>query len=171
MKLEWHIESRSLSELRGYDKNPRKLTKGQLDQLQKSIERFGLIDKPFINTDNVIIGGHQRVALLKRLGHETAEVYVPNRALTSKEVEELNIRHNQNSGSWDYDILANQFDTMELIQWGFSASQLLDFDEPQGKRLKPKATFEFDTHDALEDAQDLLLELAATWGAKLKIKR
>ena len=37
---------------------------------------------------------------------------------------ELNVRLNQNSGEWDWDKLANEFDMTELIDWGFDAKSV-----------------------------------------------
>jgi len=123
--INWHIEKRKISELKDYSKNPRKLTAEQASHLKSSLEKFGVIDKPFINQDNVLIGGHQRVKILKKLGHKEIEVYVPDRSLDGKEVEELNIRHNKNTGEWDWDILANEFEMDDLISWGFDAEDLI----------------------------------------------
>jgi hypothetical protein len=56
----WHIEKRKISELKDYGKNPRILKEDQEIHLRISLEKFGIIDKPIINLDNTIIGGHQR---------------------------------------------------------------------------------------------------------------
>ena len=125
MKIEWKLETRKIKDLKEYDKNPRTLTKDQEDQLKKSVERFGLIDKPIINTDNVIIGGHQRLRILKKLKISEIECYVPTEPLEEKQVEELNIRLNRNHGSFDFDVLANVFDPVELVEWGFNADDLI----------------------------------------------
>lgn len=134
-EIEWHLEKRKISELKPYFKNPRILTKDQEAHLRKSLEKFGLIDRPFINLDNTIIGGHQRLSILGQNKTTEIEVWVPSRALDDKEVEELNIRHNRNLGEWNWDILANEFEISELIDWGFT-EQELEFDsismiEPQ----------------------------------------
>jgi len=46
-------------------------------------------------------------------------------ALPLAEERELNIRLNRNSGEWDWDLLANNFDKDELISWGFDEEELL----------------------------------------------
>lgn len=38
--------------------------------------------------------------------------------------KELNIRLNKNSGEWDWDMLANLFDMVDLVDWGFTADEL-----------------------------------------------
>lgn len=120
----WHIKSRNIADLKPYFKNPRYLTKDQEAQLVYCIDTFGLIDRPAINLDGTIIGGHQRIQALKKLGFKEIEVMVPNRKLTDEEVEECNIRLNKNTGDWDYDILANEFDAGSLLDWGFESEEL-----------------------------------------------
>lgn len=125
MKVSWHIEKRKITELKDHPKNPRILTKEQEEQISKSLEKFGLVDKPAINLDGTIIGGHQRVRILKKLKEKEIECLIPSRMLDEKEVEELNIRLNKNTGDWDWDILANEWEITELLLWGFNAEELL----------------------------------------------
>lgn len=170
MKIEWKLEKRKVEDLKDYFKNPRKISKAQIQQLSDSIAKFGLIDKPFINCDNTIIGGHQRVRLLKEQGYHEIEVYVPDRVLLPKEIEELNFRHNQNHGDWDFDILGNEYDISELIDWGADQAMLGIADEKQEKPKKPKVTFEFTDREHLEESICDLEKICSTLNAKMKIK-
>lgn len=122
--IEWHVEKRKISQLKDYDKNPRRITKEQAEHLKTSLERFGLAERPIINLDNTIIGGHQRRSILKKMGLKEVECNVPDRMLDEKEVEELNIRLNKNSGEFDYDLLANNFEVPDLITYGFDIKEL-----------------------------------------------
>lgn len=136
--ITWSLQTRKLAGLKFYEKNPRSLSIDQANHLQQSIDKFGLIDKPIINLDNVIIGGHQRVRTLKKMGIKECECHVPNRLLEPKEVEELNIRHNR-TGSWDWDILGNEFEVPDLIDWGFSIEELqLSLDEKNDEKQEEK---------------------------------
>lgn len=120
----WMIEKRTIKSLKKHPKNPRKLTQGQFLQLKASLEKFGLIDKPVITKDGTIIGGHQRIEVLKKMGAKEIECYVPNRDMSDKEIDELCIRLNKNLGEFDYDCLANEWDVKNLIEWGFEPDQL-----------------------------------------------
>lgn len=134
--LVWHNERRRIGDLEEWGKNPRNLTDGQADQIKQSIARFGFVDPVVINTDNRIVGGHmrKRVMLARGLVHQDTEidVRVPSRLLTEDEFEELAIRLNKNTGSWDYDKLANQFDQVKLLDWGFTLREfhMEDHDPP-----------------------------------------
>ena len=126
-KITWQLKTYKLADLTDYFKNPRHITETEFKQLKKSLDTFGLIDKPIINADaaNTIIGGHQRKHVLEANGETECECWVPDRELTEREVEELNIRLNKNTGSWDFDTLANEFELPDLIEWGFTEYELL----------------------------------------------
>ena len=122
--INWHLEKRKIKDLKPHAKNPRRLSKHDAEHLQKSLEKFGIIDKPCITTDGKIIGGHQRLSILKKLGHKEIECYVPDRELEQTDIDELNIRLNRATGEFDFDILANQWNVEDLIDWGFTEEEL-----------------------------------------------
>ena len=120
------MRSFRLDELTDYYKNPRSLSDKEFKQLKTSLDKFGMIDKPIVNADsaNTIIGGHQRKHVLEATGVTEIECWIPDRELTAKEVEELNIRLNKNTGAWDFDVLANEFELDDLLEWGFDKGEL-----------------------------------------------
>jgi hypothetical protein len=120
----WTLHTFQLSDLTDYFKNPRSLSKDQFSQLKTSLDKFGMIDKPIVNLDMVVIGGHQRLHVLRAEGVKECECWIPSRLLTEREVEELNVRLNANVGRWDFDILANNFDVPDLLDWGFTEKEL-----------------------------------------------
>jgi DNA modification methylase len=118
--LVWHNERRKVDALLPYKENPRKMTQEQAERLRTSLERFNLVEVPAINTDNTIVAGHMRLRTMQLLGRgdEEIDVRVPNRALTEAELREYNLRSNQNTGEWDWDLLVN-FDKDLLVEVGF----------------------------------------------------
>lgn len=127
MTIKWTTQRRRLGQLKAYEHNPRTLSKKEHDDLRRSIDKFDLAELPAVNLDNTIVAGHQRITILKeKYGpqHEI-EVRVPNRKLTEKEFDEYLVRSNKNTGSWDFDILANSFEVDELIDWGFRPDELV----------------------------------------------
>lgn len=136
--IEWTLESRKLKDLKEHPKNPRILTSEQGFQLQKSLERFGIVEKLIINTDNCVIGGHQRLKILKKMGVKEVECWVPNRTLDDGEVDELCIRLNRNHGLFDYEKLANEWDLPDLLDWGFTIDELDLGSEKEEKEKKDK---------------------------------
>jgi DNA modification methylase len=122
--IKWKLESRKFKELKKYTKNPRRLTKEQYKNLKISIDKFGLIDRPIVNLDGTIIGGHQRIEVMEKDGNPLIDCWVPSQQLNDKQVEELNIRLNKNTGEFDWDILANEYEVTDLLEWGFNAEEM-----------------------------------------------
>jgi ParB-like chromosome segregation protein Spo0J len=173
--MEWTLEKRKISELTEYAKNPRSLSKEQGDHLKVSISKFGQCEPIVINTDNVIIGGHQRVRILRTIGKKEVDVYVPSRTLSEKEVEELNIRLNKNVGEWDFDMLANAWEPTDLVEWGFTETDLFDdVVEAPSKKSDPKYIIQIETKslDKFEELENaVLLLISEAEGVEYKIKR
>lgn len=120
----WRVEKRRVSDLKQWGRNPRRITEDQAKHLAKSIIKFGYVEPIAINTDGTIVGGNMRQRVLLQAGivtdEDSVEVRVPSRELTPEEFEELAIRLNKNTGTWDYDILSSEFDQTNLREWGFS---------------------------------------------------
>ena len=131
-KITWQLKTYKLADLTDYYKNPRSLSDKEFKQLKTSLDKFGMIDKPIVNADsaNTIIGGHQRKHVMEASGVKECECWIPDRELSEKEVEELNIRLNKNTGSWDFDTLANEFELPDLVEWGFEPFELGINNEP-----------------------------------------
>lgn len=142
MTLTWNTEVRNIDDLKDFPNNPRTLSKKQEQLLNNSIKKFGYVEIIAIDVDNTILAGHMRVKLLKKNKVKQIEVRVPNRPLTQKERSDYVIASNKVSGDWDFDLLANNFELPDLVEWGFDASELfegLDQDEiePEKKGAIP----------------------------------
>jgi len=127
------VEYVAINELKPAEYNPRKLTEAEERDLTNSIKEFGLVDPLIVNNakgrENVIIGGHQRYYIAKKLGiKQVPVVYITINDL--KKEQELNLRLNKNLGEWDYDLLAN-FDEDLLKNVGFSDKEIsnITFDD------------------------------------------
>ena len=133
--MEHKIIHREINSLIFAEYNPRQLTKDQYQNLKDSISRFGLVDPIIVNSNkdrkNIIVGGHQRVKVAKDMDIEFVPVLEVD--LTYEKERELNIRLNKNTGEWDMDNLANNFDMEELIDFGFNDEDLKIFNEEHWK--------------------------------------
>jgi len=60
-----------IKDLKPNEKNPRKITKRELQKLVRSINEFGFVDPIIVNKNktrfNIIVGGHQRVQAAKKM--------------------------------------------------------------------------------------------------------
>ena len=128
-KIQWKIERRGIDTIKPYGKNPRIIKGKKLEDLKKSIEKFGLAEPIVINTDGTIIGGHARYYVLLDEKVEAVDCYVPDKKFTEAQVAELCIRLNKNiAGEWDFGILGNSFDISDLKDWGFEDWEFTDFE-------------------------------------------
>jgi len=123
--LVWLTVIRKVNDLLPYSKNPRKISKEQMENLKKSLKKFGLAEIPCIDTDNKIIAGHQRIKALQLLGQgeEMIDVRIPNRKLTQEEYDQYLITSNAVTGEWDFELLKD-FDLDLLTDIGFDANLL-----------------------------------------------
>jgi DNA modification methylase len=123
--INWKLEEIQIKLLKEHPKNPRQIKKDQFERLGALIDKFGLIDKPIVNKDLTIIGGHQRIRVLKKKKVKFVECWVAEEQLSDEQVDELCIGLNLHQGSFDFDILANEWDPIDLLNYGFTEEQLL----------------------------------------------
>lgn len=139
--LTWRNETRRLSELVPWDRNPRQIKDAEAKRLGESLLQFGQVQTLAVSPDGEIYDGHQRAlvwSLLQEGGDREVDVRVSSRVLSEKEREKLVVYlHRGATGEWNFEALANSFDFNELVEWGFSESELVGFDfghdEPVGE--------------------------------------
>lgn len=130
--LKWSTQQRKISDLVPFEGNPRTLNAKQAEELIKSISKFDLVEIPVIDVDNKILAGHMRLNMMCQLGREDEiiDVRVPNRKLTISEAKEYLLRSNKNTGEFDFELLANNFEIELLHDVGFTDEELgIDFDK------------------------------------------
>lgn len=134
------IEKKKISDLKPAPYNPRQSTVKQESNLKKSLEKFGVVEPIIWNKQTgYIVGGHFRVRELKKLGFKEIDCVIVD--LNEEDEKELNIRLNANTGEWDYDILANEWDSEKLEAWGLDLPELKAVDDSEeGDEIKiPKS--------------------------------
>jgi DNA modification methylase len=109
----------SISEIKLNDKNPRFIKDEKFLNLVSSIKKFPEminVREIVVNQDMVILGGNMRYRALKEAG--VTEVPVKIVDWSEDKQKEFIIKDNVEAGEWDWDILANEWDKEELIDWG-----------------------------------------------------
>jgi len=114
--------------------NPRKdLQPGdpEYEKLKRSIEEFGYVEPIVWNkrTGNVV-GGHQRLKILKELGRTEIEVTVVD--LDEIKEKTLNLALNKISGDWDLPLLK---DLLQELDTGDFNIEITGFGEEEIERL------------------------------------
>lgn len=152
-----NIEKRLITDLTPAEYNPRKrLTPADAEyiKIQRSLQEFGYVDPIIINADNTIIGGHQRVSVMKELGYKEIDVVVVN--LDKAQEKALNIALNKISGEWDFEkletLLAELQMEMDTTVTGFDDEEIKEMLQ----KIKPLDAEEdgFDTEEALDEIDE-----------------
>lgn len=129
-----NIETKHITELIPAPYNPRTSTEKQGKHLMESLKKYGVVEPIVWNKrTGYIVGGHFRVRQLQAMG--VTEVPCVVLDLNDEDERELNIRLNANTGSFNWDDLANEWDYQLLNDWG-----LVTPDNWVDKEEEPKAT-------------------------------
>jgi DNA modification methylase len=127
------IETIEISKINPAVYNPRKDLKTgdpEYEHLKKSINEFGLIDPLIWNkrTGN-LVGGHQRLKILKERGDKEVEVSVVD--FDDAKEKALNIALNKISGDWDMPLLKDLLEELDTGDFdmdltGFTSKEIED---------------------------------------------
>lgn len=112
-------ETVKLSALKNNEKNPRYIRDDKFKKLVKSLQDFPqmLQARPLVvNTEYEVLGGNMRLEALKKAGVKETEVVVVD--WTEDKQKEFIAKDNINYGEWDWDMLNNEWETGDLIDWG-----------------------------------------------------
>jgi len=135
------IEKKKIADLIPAPYNPRQSTAKQEQHLKESLEKFGLVEPIIFNKQTGwIVGGHFRVRELKKLGIKEIECVIVD--LNEDDEMELNIRLNANTGSWDWDTLANDWEVVDLEKWGLDIPQFDRVEELEASEEEEFKTLE-----------------------------
>lgn len=127
------IEKKNITDLIPADYNPRKDLKPgdkEYEKLKRSIHEFGYVDPLIWNQQTGrLIGGHQRLKVLKDMGIEDVDVVVVD--MDEEKEKALNVALNKISGDWDKDklmllITDLQGEDFDVSLTGFDPEELDD---------------------------------------------
>jgi DNA modification methylase len=112
-----------ITDIKTNPNNPRLIKDEKFAKLVKSINEFPKMMelRPLVvNADNVILGGNMRFKALKELGYTNIPKEWVKRAdeLTEDETRRFIIADNVGFGEHDWEMLANEWNTEELEDWG-----------------------------------------------------
>jgi hypothetical protein len=111
-----------ISDIKPNPSNPRIIKDDKFKKLVQSIKDFPqmLELRPIvINSDNIVLGGNMRLRACKEAGLKEVPVMRAD-DLTPEQQAEFIIKDNVSFGEWDWDILANEYESESLEDWGIS---------------------------------------------------
>jgi len=138
----WSLKK--IKEVKSNPQNPRICKDDKFLKLVQSIKDFPemLNIRPIVvNKDMMVLGGNMRLKACVEAGLVEVPIIIADN-LTKEQEKEFLIKDNVGFGDWDWDILANEWDTEKLEEWGlslpvyFNDSDELgtDFNLPEGDK-------------------------------------
>ena len=140
------IEKVKLSEVKSNPNNPRLIKDEKFSKLVKSIKEFPkmLEIRPIVvNDEMVVLGGNMRLKACKEAGLKEIPI-IKASDLTEEQQREFIIKDNVGFGEWDWELIANEWDSEHLEEWG------LDVWQPE-KEIDYSILDEEDVSEQLED--------------------
>ena len=148
-----NIQKIKIEKLKSAEYNPRKdlmPEDAEYQKIKKSLIEFGYVDPIIVNNDMTVIGGHQRLKVLKELGYTEVECNIVD--LDKNKEKALNIALNTITGDWDNskfeELLAELKESdVDLDATGFSFDEVDDI----LKDITGSKEDDFDLDEALEE--------------------
>ena len=109
-----------IHKIKGNPSNPRIIKNDKFKKLVKSIQEFPEMLKlrPIVvDEDMIVLGGNMRLKASKDAGLKEVWIEVAE-GLTEKQKKEFIVKDNVGFGDWEWDILANEWDSVQLAEWG-----------------------------------------------------
>jgi DNA modification methylase len=128
---------KKIGEIKPNPNNPRLIKDDKFKKLVKSIQDFPemLEIRPIVVNDQMIVlGGNMRLKACKEAGLKEIPIIIAD-SLTEDQQKEFIIKDNVSGGEWDWGILANEWDSEQLDEWGvdipcFETDKVLEAEEP-----------------------------------------
>jgi hypothetical protein len=112
-----------------------------------------------VNEDKVVLGGNMRLRACQEAGLEEVPIIVA-KDLNEAKQKEFVVKDNLNYGEWDWDMLANEFDLMELDTYGLDLNPTLfnDKDEESIKGVTDEKFNDYTIYFTNEQELDIWYE-------------
>ena len=147
------VDKVKISEVKTNPKNPRLIKDDKFRKLVKSIQEFPqmLELRPIVvDENNIVLGGNMRLKACKEAGMK--EVYIVKAEnLTELQKDEFIVKDNVGFGEWDWDMLANEWDTEKLDEWGLDLPVDLSVTELEAEEDDYEVPNEINTDIVLGD--------------------
>ncbi len=82
--------------------------------------------RPIVYDGDIVLGGNQRLQVLKELAKDGFEIkdsyFADASSWSEKQKKQFVITDNISEGDWDFDVLANEWDDLPLEEWGMDTT-------------------------------------------------
>ena len=115
-----NITTTKLTDIKSNPNNPRIIKDDKFKKLVASIKEFPqmLSLRPIVvNDDMIVLGGNMRLKACKEAGLKEVPI-IKASDLNEDQQKQFIIKDNVGYGEWDWDMLANEWDAEDLVEWG-----------------------------------------------------
>ena len=119
-------EKIKISKIKRNSNNPRLIKDDKFKKLVKSIKEFPeMLDiRPIVvNEEMIVLGGNMRLKACQEAGLKEVPVIQADK-LTAEQQREFIVKDNVGFGEWDWDTVANEWETDKLNDWGMDLWKL-----------------------------------------------
>jgi hypothetical protein len=113
------IQHLPITQIKLNPNNPRVIKDDKFKQLVKSIRdlpEMGNVRPIVVNQDMIVLGGNMRLKAMQEVGLKIVPVTIVD--WDEDKQRQFIIKDNIGYGEWDFDMLANEWDELELNDWG-----------------------------------------------------
>jgi hypothetical protein len=166
------IKKIRIGSIKPNDSNPRIIKDHKFKKLVNSIKEFPemLLVRPIVvNEQMVILGGNQRFQACKFAKLKTVPVEVVDWS-EEKQLEFI-AKDNVSSGEWDWEIIANEWNTKALNDWGVDLPQweMPHEEKPKAKEITIKVVIDSEYADIEDELREAIEALESKFnGFKVK---
>ncbi len=147
------VVKKKINDLKPAPYNPRKDLQPydeEYKRIKNSIDRFGYVDPIIYNKrTGLVVGGHQRLKVLKDLGYSDVDVVEVD--LAEDEEKALNIALNKISGEWDFPKLNDLLKELKNKKYDLN---LLGYDKEELEKLRVRFELRKKHTEIVEDNVD-----------------
>lgn len=160
------IKKMKVDDLKPADYNPRKKLKPgdpEFEKLKNSILEFGYVEPVIFNKrTGVVVGGHQRLEVLKHLGYNEVDCVIID--IDENKEKALNVALNKISGEWDTVLLTDLLKELD----GVGMASLTGFDLNELDDLFASTVYDvkddnFDTETEIEQITEPVTKHGDIW--------
>lgn len=139
------IQNVPINTVKANPNNPRIIKDDKFAKLVKSINEFPqmLNLRPIVvNDDMIVLGGNMRLKACKEAGLKEIPI-IKASELTEQQQKEFIVKDNVGYGEWDWEDLANNWDSEQLTEWGLDIPGFKIEEENEMEDLSDKLKSEF----------------------------
>ena len=151
------IKYLKLSEIKKNPDNPRIIRDEKFHQLKKSIQDFPEmlhLREIVVDENYMVLGGNQRYKALQELKHSDVIAKVVY-GLSEEQKKEFIVKDNVNVGEWDFNVLSENYDSLNLQDWGIEIELFKKIN-----KIEDGEIIEFEKSVQLEPPKEYILIMA-----------